>query len=184
MSDFDAPDFVTPDSYAPESVAPASIAPDVFAPKFDVREVGDTYHLHGELPGVERSSFDLQVIDDQTLQIVGRSIRSYSSAPKASFKSSSSTITEIFDDESLQGGIARHRLSSANGINVNKNCATNGSSNVVDEVYWVKERIVGDFCRSFTFPVPVDWERIHASTTDGILTIILPKLKARKITVH
>lgn len=44
--------------------------------------------------------------------------------------------------------------------------------------YWVSERSVGEFHRSFSFPTRVDHENVKASLKNGILSIIVPKSQA------
>jgi HSP20 family molecular chaperone IbpA len=45
------------------------------------------------------------------------------------------------------------------------------------EKYWVSERAVGEFCRTFTFPTRVDPDGVTASLENGILHVTVPKLK-------
>ncbi|KAK4098997.1 HSP20-like chaperone [Parathielavia hyrcaniae] len=53
--------------------------------------------------------------------------------------------------------------------------------------YWRRwERSVGEFSRTFTFPVPVDHDGVTASLSNGILSIAVPKSKkpvARRIEI-
>lgn len=44
--------------------------------------------------------------------------------------------------------------------------------------YWVSERSVGDFQRSFGFPSRVDREGVRASLRNGVLSILVPKAAA------
>ncbi|KAJ4128297.1 hypothetical protein NW754_002289 [Fusarium falciforme] len=46
--------------------------------------------------------------------------------------------------------------------------------------YWLSERSVGEFSRSFNFPTPVDQESVTASFKDGILNIVAPKAKKQE----
>jgi hypothetical protein len=55
--------------------------------------------------------------------------------------------------------------------------------------YWVMERPVGEFHRSFTFPSKVDQDGVKASLRNGILSVLVPKAKAQapnatKITIE
>ncbi|KAH7146678.1 alpha-crystallin-related protein, partial [Dactylonectria estremocensis] len=43
--------------------------------------------------------------------------------------------------------------------------------------YWLTERSVGEFSRRFSFPTGVDQDSISASFKDGILSIVVPKVK-------
>ncbi|KAL7267578.1 hypothetical protein RUND412_009832 [Rhizina undulata] len=50
--------------------------------------------------------------------------------------------------------------------------------------YWVSERTVGEFQRSFSFPGSIDIDAVKASLEHGILKIAVPKkeqAKGRKI---
>ncbi|KAL4738486.1 HSP20-like chaperone [Aspergillus similis] len=44
-----------------------------YAPRFDLRETKDSYHLDGELPGVEKEDLNIEFPDRSTLNIRGHS---------------------------------------------------------------------------------------------------------------
>ena len=46
-----------------------------------------------------------------------------------------------------------------------------------ESYYWVSERSVGEFKRSFRFPGHVDQEGVKASLKDGLLQVVIPKAK-------
>ncbi|KAI4244767.1 MAG: hypothetical protein L6R42_010373, partial [Xanthoria sp. 1 TBL-2021] len=52
--------------------------------------------------------------------------------------------------------------------------------------YWVSERSVGEFRRTFSFPGKVDQEAVKASLRNGILSVVVPKAakQQRKIAVE
>ncbi|KAE8334344.1 hypothetical protein BDV24DRAFT_170298 [Aspergillus arachidicola] len=53
--------------------------------------------------------------------------------------------------------------------------------------FWVSERSVGEFHRTFTFPSRVDQENVKASLKNGILSLVVPKAAAytgKKITIE
>lgn len=53
--------------------------------------------------------------------------------------------------------------------------------------FWVSERSVGEFHRTFTFPSRVDQENVKASLKNGILSLVIPKATAqgtKKITIE
>ncbi|KAL1845828.1 hypothetical protein Plec18167_009268 [Paecilomyces lecythidis] len=55
-----------------------------------------------------------------------------------------------------------------------------------DHRYWVSERSIGEFHRTFTFPTRVDQDRVKANLKNGVLSIEIPKAApaaAKKITV-
>ncbi|PWW76929.1 HSP20-like chaperone, partial [Tuber magnatum] len=45
--------------------------------------------------------------------------------------------------------------------------------------YWVSERTVGEFQRSFSFPSYVDVDAVKASLAHGILKIVVPKKQSQ-----
>ncbi|KAI1434563.1 HSP20-like chaperone [Xylaria sp. CBS 124048] len=52
--------------------------------------------------------------------------------------------------------------------------------------YWIYERSVGNFSRSFTFSSRVDHDNVEASLNNGILKVVVPKAKpeSRRIAIH
>jgi len=159
-----------------------------FTPKFDVKEVKDAYELHGELPGIEQKDVEIEFTDAHTLTVKGRTERSYTSGtPPAGF----------VEDAPAQGAItqgendhkAPHKATvEEEGAEGSTEVATKKDSAPPKEEakYWVSERSVGEFSRSFTFPTRVDQDNVKASMRNGVLTISVPKLKkqeSRKITI-
>ena len=55
--------------------------------------------------------------------------------------------------------------------------ATEAKQQQDSSYYWVSERSVGEFKRSFRFPGQVDQENVKASLKDGLLEVIVPKAK-------
>lgn len=53
-----------------------------YAPRFDLRETKDSYHLDGELPGVEKKDLEIEFPDRNTLNIKGHSESSSSKEGK------------------------------------------------------------------------------------------------------
>ncbi|KAI6247349.1 heat shock protein [Erysiphe necator] len=129
-----------------------------FTPKFDIKELRDSYQLHGELPGIDQKDVEIEFTDASTLTIKGRSERSYTNEP-ADGKS------EGKSEEKADGKAKKE----------------------TENTFWVMERSVGEFSRSFGFPVPVDQDAVKASMKNGILSVIVPKAKkqeSKKITIQ
>jgi HSP20 family protein len=169
-----------------------------FTPRFDVKELGETYELHGELPGIEQKDVEIEFIDDQTLNIRGRTERSYTSGTPPSIEGakSSGAITENGEGEH------KDKAHQPTVEDAGEDGADNNTENKEQRVtkaqpqkkqeepqakFWVSERSVGEFSRSFSFPVRVDQDNVKASMKNGILSIIVPKAKkqeSRKITIQ
>ncbi|RFU25484.1 hypothetical protein B7463_g10860, partial [Scytalidium lignicola] len=162
----------------------------LITPKFDVKEVENSYELHGELPGIDQKDVSIEFTDENTLTIRGRSERSYTAGtPPQGF---------IEGDAQEQKQIESHKEHQPTAEDDPDEPATpdtNASELAKEELkkpeepqakYWVSERSVGEFARSFSFPGRVDHDAVTASMKNGILSIVVPKAKkheTRKITI-
>jgi HSP20 family protein len=157
--------------------------PKMFTPKFDVRELSDRYELHGELPGIEQKDVEIEFTDAQTLTVHGRTEHSYTSGtPPAGFvegPQSSGAITEGGDEH-------KATVEDEDAPKTTEVAKREDEPGEPEAKYWVSERSVGEFSRSFSFPARVDQDSVRASMKNGILGIIVPKTKkpeSRKITI-
>lgn len=176
------------DQYSRQGEKDGSTSLKTFTPKFDVKELKDTYELHGELPGIEQKDVEIEFTDAHTLTIKGRTERSYTSGtPPAGFVEGAPAHGAIEDTD----GNKAHKAT------VEDEGAAEGSTAVTkkeepaqpkepESKFWVSERSVGEFSRSFTFPSRVDQDAVTATMKNGLLSIIVPKHKKsepRKITI-
>lgn len=161
-----------------------------FQPRFDVRELPEAYELHGELPGIDQKDIEIEFTDAQTLTIRGRTERSYTSGTPPS---------NLVEDSKLSGAITEGgEQNQSHKATVEDEDAANASTSVTTQEqkdpqqpqeqakYWVSERSVGEFARSFSFPTRVDQDAVKASMKNGILSILVPKAKkheSRKIAI-
>lgn len=149
-------------------------------PKFDVRETGENYQLHGELPGMSKENVHIEFTDPQALVVRGRTERSYSSGtPPAGLidQSNKGAITEGGEAASSHKATVEdegRNETAEPGKQVEKSGAKHHDQGVK---YWLSERSVGEFSRTFNFPSPVDQDSVSASFKDGILNIVVPKAK-------
>jgi HSP20 family protein len=162
-----------------------------FHPKFDVKELADSYELHGELPGIEQKDVEIEFTDASTLTVKGRTERQYSSGtPPAGFVEGPATVGAITEGGDANGQHRKGNKATVEDEGTTKETATEVAKKDVaaepEDKFWVSERSVGEFSRSFTFPVRVDQDRVQASMKNGILSILVPKAKkheSRKITI-
>ncbi|KAI9745471.1 MAG: hypothetical protein M1818_001005 [Claussenomyces sp. TS43310] len=162
-----------------------------FQPKFDVKELSDSYELHGELAGVEQKDVDIEFTDPQTITIRGRTEREYSSGtPPAAIESAPNggAITEAGETHkappkpTVEDETASAQASTA-AVQQGQKSVTPAKP---EARYWVSERSIGEFHRSFSFPTRVDQNAVRASMKNGILSVIVPKAKkheTRKIAI-
>lgn len=154
-----------------------------FAPRFDVSERKDAYHLDGELPGIDQKDIEIEFTDPHTLVIKGRTARNVTSSNDNDVvdeASSTSSRQATVEDEDAE------ESSKAPQTQVAKPTST-AVKKASDVKYWVSERSVGEFSRTFNFPTRVDQDAVKASLKDGILSIIVPKAlasTAKRITIE
>ncbi|KAH8123276.1 hypothetical protein ACSS6W_008365 [Trichoderma asperelloides] len=141
-------------------------------PKFDVRETDTAYELHGELPGMSKENVNIEFTDSQTLLVKGKVERSYTSGtPPAGAIEGSTTGGAIEDKPSAHKATVEDATEGEGEV-----AKTSEEDKPADSAkYWLTERSVGEFSRSFSFPTRVDQDNVSASFKDGILNIAVPK---------
>lgn len=145
-----------------------------FSPKFDVIEVKDAYHLHGELPGLDQKDISIEFTDPHTLVIKGHREHHYERSEPAD---EGEKITDVSHKATVEDESAKKSKETAV-------TTTDGDKKEVAKAghhktkYWVSERSVGEFHRSFSFPSPVDQDGVKATLKQGVLSITVPKLSA------
>ena len=164
-----------------------------FSPKFDVKELADSYELYGELPGIEQKDIEIEFSDNSTLTIRGRTERSYTSGtPPAGFIESATTTGSITAGDESTAHKEHKATVEDEGADATSTEVANTETNTAAPTepkakYWVSERSVGEFSRSFSFPERVDTEAVRASMKNGILSIVVPKSRKqekRRITIE
>ncbi|KAJ4418559.1 heat shock protein [Neurospora sp. IMI 360204] len=165
-----------------------------FSPKFDVRETEQTYELHGELPGIDRDNVQIEFTDPQTIVIRGRVERNYTAGtPPAqvagvlteqgephSPASHHATVEDDVDEDKRSVATTATGANNQNNQQVAQRPSaphTEEKPKAPAEKYWVSERSIGEFSRTFSFPGRVDQNAVSASLNNGILTITVPKAK-------
>jgi HSP20 family molecular chaperone IbpA len=168
------------------------LAARTFNPKFDVRETENSYELHGELPGIERENVNIEFTEPQTIVIHGRVERTYQSGtpPAGAIEGGaqmSGAITEsgeqehhkphkvTVEDENPEqakdaGTVTKHQ-------GQQQQQRPQQQQQQPKEKFWVSERSIGEFSRTFSFPSRVDQDGVQASLNNGVLSIIVPKAK-------
>ncbi|ODM21945.1 30 kDa heat shock protein [Aspergillus cristatus] len=133
-----------------------------FTPRFDVRESDDAYHLDGELPGISQENIDIEFSDRHTLVISGRTERIHDTPQSQDVQGKNRDVVKAGEQSVTKSENNKHR-------------------------YWVSERSVGEFHRTFSFPDKIDQDKVKASLKNGILSVVVPKETAsgvKKITIE
>ncbi|KAH8694229.1 HSP20-like chaperone [Talaromyces proteolyticus] len=87
----------------------------------------------------------------------------------------------------IKGRVVREYHSNNNNNNNDEAETASNSSKHATHKFWVSERSVGEFNRTFNFPTRVDQDAVKASLKNGILSIVVPKASrpaVRKITIE
>lgn len=160
-----------------------------FTPKFDVKELEGSYELHGELPGIEKNNINIEFTDDSTIVISGKVERHYTSGTPPSEDGSvqmSGAITEGGEKEHSNSHRATVEDEEAEAAKQQGTSTEVTKANKQQEVskpaerFWVSERSVGSFHRTFSFPSRIDQEQVTANLNNGVLSITVPKVKKQE----
>jgi len=164
-----------------------------FAPKFDIKETKTGYELHGELPGIEQKDVEIEWSEDNVLSIHGRTEYNRSEgdvpgeATEAQEHESEKGSDKHFHKASVEDAADPAESSTAPATESEKTevAKTSAPGEVAAEKpasrYWITERSVGEFHRSFSFPTLVDQENVKASLKNGVLSVIIPKKAKQEV---
>ena len=151
-----------------------------FTPRFDLTETETSFELHGELPGIEKKNVFIDFTDPQTIVIKGSTERHYEvGTPPGSLTAAGESSPKLHHatvEDAGEGGEEKQKQVVRSGAR-----KENGTK------YWVSERSIGEFSRTFGFPTPVNQEAVSASLKDGILKVSVPKAKkpiSRRIAIN
>ncbi len=180
-----------------------------FTPRFNVREVNEAYQLEGELPGIEQKDVEIHFLDERTLVIRGRtgSESTQTNQPKEAAQPTEAAENEAANDNVSEKSANYHKASvedeyvdagaeseAAEGAKTPSSTTaevapTNETKKAAEPSfkYWVSERSVGEFERRFSFPGRIELDAVKASLSNGILSVIVPKMltnQSRRINIE
>jgi HSP20 family protein len=178
-----------------------------FQPKFDVKELKDSYVLQGELPGLEQKDITIEWADASTIAIKGRTEHRVVRTSPPAAAPASEPAPEVETKETKEAEYQKPTVEEEQAddfVEVDSHSedtsSTKTAQNTEDAVapkpaedateaakYWISERSVGSFQRAFSFPVRVDTDAVTASLKNGILNVVVPKAKIpepRKINIE
>ncbi|PON27418.1 30 kDa heat shock protein [Trichoderma gamsii] len=157
-------------------------------PKFDVRETGEAYELHGELPGLNKQDVHIEFTEPQSILIRGKVERTYTAGtPPTGAIEDASVSGAVTDSAEQDRPKSPHQPTVEDEPEDGATTTTAVSKNEVVKAaptqqkptdtakYWLTERSVGEFSRTFNFPTRVNQDGVTASFKDGILNVVVPK---------
>lgn len=171
---------------------------ETFTPRFDVTETPTSYELFGELPGLAQEDLNIEFTDAQTIVIKGKTLRAGTTVPQtktaqapveekesdaSSEKSYSATVEDDYDEAD-----APLAPTPATTATVTSETPAPASERKVEQAptprFWVSERKVGSFARSFSFSQRIEHDGVQAGLKNGVLHVVVPKVtKSGKIAV-
>lgn len=172
---------------------------ETFTPRFDITETSESYDLYGELPGVSQDDLSIEFSDAQTIVVKGKTRRALTTdtptqpeqtpiekkgkgkeVDTASVKSHNPTVEDEYDDVDTP-------VTTTTTAPEPKQTHTNTTATAApkpEPKFWVTERKVGGFARSFTFSQRIEPDFVSADLKNGVLHVVVPKSqKARKVAV-
>jgi len=165
-----------------------------FSPRFDIKETKTGYELHGELPGIEQKDINIEWSEGNTLTVHGRTeyTRTEGSEPTGPVEEGYESLetpeseSSHFHKATVEDAAEPDETSTtpATAESEKKEVVKAHAGEVAEKPkskYWIQERSVGEFHRSFSFPVPVDQDNVKASLKNGILSVTVPKAEKPKV---
>ncbi|KAH6869291.1 heat shock protein 30 [Thelonectria olida] len=148
-------------------------------PKFDACETSEAYKLQGELPGMKKDEVYIEFTDPQTMVIRGKTERTYASGTAPADLVQGTTMRGAIteggkEQQPSQQATAEDQEDSPKPTEQSMDA---GKQPAYQAKYWLTERSVGEFSRSFSFPTHVDQDAVTANFKDGIVNIVVPKSK-------
>ncbi|KAK3299120.1 small heat shock protein [Chaetomium fimeti] len=155
-----------------------------FQPKFDVCETDNAFELHGELPGIERDKVNIEFTDPQTLVVRGFTERAFTAGtPPAGLVEGGKQHAGVISEKGEESAAAPAQDSGSGVEEVTRHEKPKAAS----DKFWLQERSVGEFARTFSFPSRIDQDAVSASLNNGVLSVVVPKAKkheARRVTIN
>ncbi|TVY34721.1 30 kDa heat shock protein [Lachnellula subtilissima] len=165
--------------------------PRTFTPRFDVTETAQAYELFGEVAGLEQQDLSIEFADAQTLIVKGKTERGTSTTQAPEVQATQPESTDASSEKSHTATVEDAEYDEADtplATPASTATATETPSEEQKQAkapapkpkYWVTERRVGTFERSFSFSQRIDQDAVEASLHNGVLHVVVPKSQKSK----
>ncbi|ORX50775.1 HSP20-like chaperone [Piromyces finnis] len=136
-----------------------------FEPKMNLSEDENNYYIHADLPGMTKDKIKMEIDEERTLTISGERENIYKNNADEKSKK------ERQENEKEQ---ASTTTTTNDGMEAEINDRNNNHK------YSMMECCYGSFSRSFTIPEDGNIDNIQAKMENGVLEIIINKIKTQK----
>jgi len=134
----------------------------------NVSETESQYKIEVEVPGYSKDEINIEFgPDGKSVTVSGRTEKSYEEAPEAEGPKSV-TVEEAPEEGEQQKG-------ASTSTEVAQKSTEKSVGAPAGPKYWISERSVGSFTRTFPFRSALDPEKATANLEHGVLTIVVPK---------
>jgi len=179
--------------------------PQQITPRFDVAETETAYELYGEVPGLQQDDLVIEFSDAQTIVIKGKTQRPSlvtnenvkgreieQEATQDTSDTASSHHATVEDDEEYDQAdvpVATPATTATAVAEEEQNQKAEPQQQEQQQQnkakYWVAERRVGEFARSFSFAQRVDQDEVVADLRNGVIHVRVPKnLRKGRVVVN
>jgi HSP20 family protein len=173
---------------------------EIFTPRFDVTETPTTYELFGEFPGLAQEDLNIEFTDAQTVVVKGKTVRTGTTIPTpepteeikatdnsdaSSEKSHNVTVEDDYDEADIPLATPATTTTAVSEKTPEpKKVEEPKQAEAPKPKFWVSERKVGSFARSFSFSQRIEHDNVKAVLKNGVLHLVIPKVtKTGKIAV-
>ena len=140
----------------------------------NVSETETEYKIEVDVPGYQKSEINLEYgHDGKTLIVSGKTEKSYEEGPDETPKGV--TLEEVPEEGEKP---AQPTITSSAVAETTKETSVGAPA---EPKYWVSERSVGSFSRTFSLPAGLDLDKAKATLDHGVLTVVIPKATKQKV---
>ena len=153
------------------------------ANRANVQETETEYKIELEVPGYQKEEINIEFGSDaKSVTISGKHESSYNEGPTEEVVEEGKEKSEGKEREKKESKEGSEKKESKSITETRKETAVGKPA----PKYWISERSVGEFSRTFSFATPLDVNKAVAKLESGVLTLTIPKVTTvtrKKITI-
>jgi HSP20 family molecular chaperone IbpA len=136
----------------------------------NVSETANEYKIEIDVPGYQKPEISIEFgPDGRSLTVSGKTEKSYEEGPS---RGKGVTVEEVPEEGESPDKQSSKQTQSTAVAETNKEKTVGAPAG---PKYWISERSVGSFTRTFNFGSPLDHDKASAQLENGVLTVVVPK---------